>query len=346
MFKVKFLLFFFLAFFFPSCDEEGSSFLPGYSGGTGELVVVCSDPEWNGDLGLVLKRILQGDQAGLPQSEARFRLIHTTSKNFQSVLKTHRSVIMISGSAQNPIEQILVEKNKFAKGQLLINIQGDKRTEIIQILNENEDYILKLFSEVELNRLYLRNKRFGPKGELKKLESEQNFSMALQEAAFLEKNEENLVWIRSERERIKDGFQHQISQGILVQRVPYLDRTDFLPKNILKANLKAMKEHLPGPQEGSYMSIDTVNFKPQSRELTFKGGYAVEMRGLWRMENHFMGGPFVSLSVLDPDGDNIIHAFGYVFAPNFNKREYLREVEAMIKSLTWEKSTSSQTAEN
>ena len=94
------------------------------------------------------------------------------------------------------------------------------------------------------------------------------------------------------------------------------------------------------------MSIDTVNFKPQSRELTFKGGYAVEMRGLWRMENHFMGGPFVSLSVLDPDGDNIIHAFGYVFAPNFNKREYLREVEAMIKSLTWEKSTSSQTAEN
>ncbi len=325
-----------------SCDEEGSSFLPGYSGGTGELVVVCSEVEWNGDLGLLLQGIFQGDQEGLPQSEPRFRLIHTTAKTFQSVLKIHRSILMISGSAEYPIEQLLVEKNKFAKGQLLVNIQGDSRSEIIQLVRENQDYILKLFSEVELNRLYLRNKQFAPKVEMKKFKAKQNFSMTMQEASFLEKNEKDLVWIRLERERIKDGFQHQISQGILVHRAPYLDRTDLLPENIIRTNLEAMKKHLPGPKEGSYMSMDAVNFQPQVTELTFKEAYGVEMRGLWRMENHFMGGPFVSLSVLDPDGNNIIHAIGYVFAPNFNKREYLREVEAMIKSLTWENGASAQ----
>ena len=45
-----------------------------------------------------------------------------------------------------------------------------------------------------------------------------------------------------------------------------------------------------------------------------------------------MGGPFVSITTLDTKNSRMITIDGYVFAPEFDKREYLREVEAIIKS--------------
>ena len=59
----------------------------------------------------------------------------------------------------------------------------------------------------------------------------------------------------------------------------------------------------------------------------------MEIRGLWRMENDFMGGPFISLTCLDEKNNTLITAEGYVFAPQFDKLLYLHEVEAMVKSI-------------
>ncbi|MFW5773594.1 MAG: DUF4837 family protein, partial [Tangfeifania sp.] len=63
------------------------------------------------------------------------------------------------------------------------------------------------------------------------------------------------------------------------------------------------------------------------------GNYAFEMRGLWRLKNDFMGGPYVSLAVLDVENQRVIVGYGYVYAPNTDKRNYLRQVEAMLYSM-------------
>ena len=57
------------------------------------------------------------------------------------------------------------------------------------------------------------------------------------------------------------------------------------------------------------------------------------MRGLWRVENDFMGGPYISLAVLDDENQRVVVAFGYVFAPSKNKRNFLSQVQAMVYSL-------------
>lgn len=72
---------------------------------------------------------------------------------------------------------------------------------------------------------------------------------------------------------------------------------------------------------------------PTFNIFEFKNNYAAEMRGLWRMENDFMGGPFVNLSVLDISNNRVIMLDGFVYAPRFDKRNYLRQVEAIIYSL-------------
>jgi hypothetical protein len=66
------------------------------------------------------------------------------------------------------------------------------------------------------------------------------------------------------------------------------------------------------------------------------GNYASEMRGLWRLLNDFMGGPYISLAQLDIENQRVVVAFGYVYAPSKDKRNLLRQVEAMIYTLRLE----------
>jgi hypothetical protein len=51
------------------------------------------------------------------------------------------------------------------------------------------------------------------------------------------------------------------------------------------------------------------------------------------VEGDFMGGPYINLSVLDASKNRVITLDGFVYAPKYNKRNYLRQVEAMMYSL-------------
>jgi hypothetical protein len=69
--------------------------------------------------------------------------------------------------------------------------------------------------------------------------------------------------------------------------------------------------------------------------VVFNGGFASELRGLWRIEGDYMGGPFYSLTAYDERSGELVTVEGYAYAPFFDKREYMREVEAIVRSLVW-----------
>ena len=51
------------------------------------------------------------------------------------------------------------------------------------------------------------------------------------------------------------------------------------------------------------------------------------------MQKDFMAGPFVSYTIVNPTHDKLITAEGFVYYPNKEKRDYLRQLEAMIYSI-------------
>ena len=63
--------------------------------------------------------------------------------------------------------------------------------------------------------------------------------------------------------------------------------------------------------------------------------YAVESRGLWRLFGDFMGGPFVSYTLLSPDGTQLVDITGFVYCPRFDKRDYLMQVDGICRSIKW-----------
>ena len=86
-----------------------------------------------------------------------------------------------------------------------------------------------------------------------------------------------------------------------------------------------MQQYIPGPLEGSYMATETEFVPPLVKQVKdYPAGYTVEMRGMWRVENDFMGGPFVSYTFADPRTGNLVTVEGYYYEPNQKKRNFLQ----------------------
>jgi hypothetical protein len=317
-----------------SCEAEDRGYLPSYSGSGGELIVVCSNPLWNGPFGDSIQAVFRTPVYGLPQDEPQFDLVHTTAPDFKRIFKTFRNVIYVDlDSTRMTKPEAQMKRNVWAQQQLVFFLKASESKELFKSISEEGYKMSEAFNTMELNRLYARNKRMGEKKIGKKIKENLGYEIITQQDAFLVNDTSSSIWLRIEREKPKGGFQHQISQGILLNVLPYVDRSQFLDSNILVLRDSLMKANLPGPSEGSYITTEYKYIPPKIEEINFNGHYGVEIRNLWRMENNFMGGPMISYFILDEERDNIIALTGYVYCPQFDKREFLREVQAIMRSV-------------
>ena len=76
-------------------------------------------------------------------------------------------------------------------------------------------------------------------------------------------------------------------------------------------------------------------YDPVAENVTIQGQYGLEIKGIFQSQNIQFGGMFISLSFVHPKTQKLITLDSYVYAPKFGKREYLRELEAMIYSVVF-----------
>lgn len=322
---------------FYSCETDTSEFKPGYSGSFGELIVVVPERLWNSPTGDSIFSLFNQPMHGFPQNEAPFTVIHVKTEKFSSVLTSHRNIFYVDIEKKHTGQEAtyVLKKNKWAKGQIVVEFTAPSEESFLELFTKDISQINQLFATAELNRLMLKNKKFGSKEINKEIKVVQDFNILTQKGMRIEKNKPNLLWLRLEREMPKGGFQHQISQGVLVFRQPYSSKMQFLDTNIRTTIDSILKVEIPGPNEGNYMGIADNYVKPLFNESNFKGNFAKNITGLWEMKGNFFGGPFNLITLLHPNSSEIVYIYGYVFAPQFNKREYLREVQAVMNSITF-----------
>ena len=93
-------------------------------------------------------------------------------------------------------------------------------------------------------------------------------------------------------------------------------------------------QYIPGPSEGSFMGTETEFVPPLVTTVTdHPAGYAKEMRGMWKVENDYMGGPFVSYTFADSRTGNLVTVEGFYYEPNQKKRTPLLQLESIAYSL-------------
>ena len=134
------------------------------------------------------------------------------------------------------------------------------------------------------------------------------------------------VWIADDKQ--------YTNQVVLVYRYPVPESDPFAVENIISKRNEVMQANVPGMFDGSYMTTSTA-IEPTTRSLKYHGIDFMETRGFWEVEGDFMGGPFVSHSFYSRDGKDIITLEAFVYAPKYDKRSYLRQVESILYSFEW-----------
>lgn len=312
------------AWFFQSCSDNSMVMRQNVTGRPNEILVVIGEDTWDGKPGELIRKTLAQPQIGLPQEEPVFGLINIAPSAFKKIFKSTRNIIQITISSTVTTPEVLMKDDAWASPQATVEIKAKDADQFVQLFNDNSNKILSYFISAEKKRLSSTYEKTYESIIYNLLNNEFNLTMKVPPGFAVAKKDKDFVWYKYETP--------DISQGIILYTIPYKSDSTFTMNYMVALNDSVLKKNVPGPIDGSYMSIEkrldqVFNITEHNKN------YASEMRGLWRLENDYMGGPYISLAELDASNQRVVVAFGYVYAPSKDKRNFLQQVEVMIYSL-------------
>ena len=311
--------------FISSCkDKDHTSLLPNVTGKSGEVVLVIEPDYWSSNVGEEFRKKLSEPYPALPQSEPVFDLVHIPYSAFTSIFKTHRNLIIAKIDRKIKEPKIVIQKNVWAKPQLIINIVAPNEKSMENIITEKGDQIVNRIISAEMDRYATNYKKYNQIELSDKIQKRFGVRLTFPQGYTLDLDTTNFVWI-------ENRGRGDLVQGILIY-------TYDKPKNDLTTNYlfakqdQFTKKYVPGPSYNSYMAVEREAI-PYRREIKVHNIDVIELRSLWKVENDFMGGPFVSFTVVNKKTNKIVCIDGFVYAPQFDKRDYVRQVEAILNSI-------------
>ena len=298
-----------------SCSDNQQKLLPASSGNINNVSVVSSDELWDGAVGDIIRENFGRPIYGLPQIEPVFSLSHIPSKVFSGFATKSRTILKVDIAEK---EGVFNFKNTYASPQRIIQITGKSSDNIIEIINEN---LNSIYSTMFLNEIQEKQRRISKNlNQTQAIKNSTGLTLRFPSAYRVAKVDSNFVWIRRD---IETG-----SVNLFVSR--YNDKNN---SSILKIRDSISKHHIPGPVENTFMSTDPI-YTPSSQQISIRGKQILETRGLWEIKGQFMAGPFLNYQFeSNTKQDEYIMLDGFVYSPGSSKREYVFELEAIMRSL-------------
>jgi hypothetical protein len=311
--------------FLSDCRETFDHAIPNSSGSPGSILVVMDEQKWKGEAGDSVRSVFLQEYSVLPQPEPCFDISQIPEEAFSRILMQSRNIFIVEISVNVARPQVTTAYDLYSTPQVVITVRAKNIEEFIDTFNKNSERILRMFENAEKERLIkaysssLLNKKVKSD-----LEKSRNYSMSIPNGYNLDINSAEFVWISRETP--------STSQGILIWEYPYIDSLQMKPDQLMNTRDEITKKHVPGPVEGTYMTIERLLTPEYSRILLNKVHFT-KLKGLWKVTGSpgvFMGGPFVSFTTVDKKRNRIITADGYVYGGDKKKRELIRQVEAIL----------------
>jgi hypothetical protein len=292
------------------------------SGDINSIVVVSDNILWENNVGDAVRDVFAASVKGLSKNEPQFSMSQMPTEVFSGFAKKNRTVLKIEKGKEAATQ---IAKDAYARPQTLVVISGQTDTEIIDQINLNATKIISAFKKTELTERQRRTSKslFNDTPLKEKL----GVSLKFPTAYRIAKSEDDFFWIRRD---IKMG-----NVDLLVYEIPLssIRTKDSTAIDIIRVRDSVGKIHIEGALEGSYMSTEPA-FTPFISKVIVDNKPAFETRGIWDLKNAFMSGPFINYAIEDKLNKRYIIAEGYVFAPSIAKRDYVFELESIIKSIS------------
>jgi len=141
------------------------------------------------------------------------------------------------------------------------------------------------------------------------------------------RQKKDFIWVRYETP--------EISQGIIVYTFPYISDSTFTENYLVAKTDSVLEINVPGPTAGSYMAVEK-QIDQVLNIFEHNKNYTVEMRGLWRLENDFMGGPFVTYYFENAALKKAYMVDVFIHAPGTKKKPEVRRLEALLATIKFQ----------
>ena len=314
-----------------SCSEEKKrkALMPNISGKAGEVIVVIDKGNWEGAVGTVLRDSLAKETPFLPQREPLFGLVNVPQNAFTNMFQIHRNIIVVN--IENTVTEpgVVIRKDVWATPQTVIYINAADKEGAVKLIEENSALISVTIEQAERDRIIRNIKKYEELKLAPVVTQMVGGSPHFPSGYKLKKRTSDFIWIEY---AIQD-----VTQGILIYKYPVVEGEQMLSlDSILENSNEMLRNNVPGMFENTYMTTSTA-VRPGIEYKRYKGLDFAEIRGFWEVYNDYMGGPFVSHAFYSQDGQEVIVLQGFVYAPKYDKRQYLRQVESVIYSFEWAK---------
>ena len=333
-FELRIIVVFFLLIS-ASCKDSGMlSLMPQSNGKCGEVVVVMKEQPWQSEIGDTIQTWLRQEVAVLPQYEPMLKVIYVKPSAYSQLFQKTRNVIFTDINPENKKTEISIETNKFAAPQLYITIKANSDSTFLQTWYKVEQFVLDTIVKAEQSRLLAGFSRSHNIEIEEKLRKRHGVNIVMPSAGFnLDVDSSHFAWISKET--------NSSSQGLLLFDFEYLGPEDFNIQNMIRRFDSVLCLNVPGPATGSYMAIEK-KVPPMKKEYSRNGNYVCELRGLWETEGDFMGGPFVSQSMVDTINNRFVTIFSYVYGGKKDKKIMLWQLEAIMSKFNIYNDTENQ----
>ena len=309
--------------FLISCNSGNyEKILKEANGRINHLLIVMKNSEWQGELGDEMRKVLAEPVLGLPQPESQFEFSQVPPESFGSMFRATRSVLAVSIGDENSFK---VATNVYASPQKIITITGKSKEELIEEIKKNSKKIVSIYKNADIKSVQSRilKKYWDPS----KIETFNKQGYTLKIPKNYSKVEDNgeFVWYRY---HLNGGN----SMELISYTLPIVSEDDEKGNNIVTNRDLIGKKYVPGHIEGSYMITEEA-YTPHIFDAKLDGKKAFETKGKWEVKGVYMAGPFLNYSVIDKPNNRMVVVEGFTYAPSINKRDYMFELEAILKTL-------------
>lgn len=333
---------------------------PRAIGKEGEVTVVMDSSHWTGPVGAAFREAVTPWVETLPQPERHFEIRHlelSSERTYESIQDLKNVVIAaplsdstneanflrrrLSDDARQAVldgqSAVVGKPNLWRRSQRVFFVTAADSTSLANVLRERGETIRSSFSDVTLDRvereMYDDARQFALEDSLMQhhgfaVNVQHDYQIAIDTATA----ERGFVWLRRVLAKTRREF--------FVYYEENASASQLSPDWVYNTQDSLTRKYLRGNVAG-FVRID-YRRPLETEQMTFLDRFGYESRGLWHMvragqeEGEFMsvggGGPFVAYAFYDQPTDRLYLLHGSVFAPGFDKLQFLRQMEVMART--------------
>lgn len=305
-----------------SCGEgsKNQRILSDSSGNINSLSVVVDNLLWENNVGDAIREVIGAPTEGLPQDEPLFTISQLPPQVFSDFTTRSRTILKIE---KGKIAATKIGRDVYARAQTLVVVSGKTDTEIIDQLKINADKIIDAFQKEGLRENQRRTNLSLL--DVKPIEDKLGVSLKISTAYKIAVEKDNFFWVRK---NTRTG-----SMDLLIYEVPLdlIRKGDNAVDDVVKMRDSIGKTYIEGVLEDTYMVTEEA-YAPYIFETSIDNKPTIETKGIWDLKNGFMSGPFINYAIEDKLNNRYVIVEGYVFAPSVAKRDFMFELESIIRT--------------